>query len=62
MNQQVDAADVVQTIDITRITKKRKKDRIKKKGTQPDPSCIAELATLLTQENLKRRDLKLSLD
>ena len=57
MNQQADVADVVQTIDITRISKKRKKDRIKKKGTQPDPKCIAALETLLTQENLKRRDL-----
>ena len=35
MNQQADVADVVQTIDITRISKKRKKDRIKKKGMQP---------------------------
>ena len=57
MNQQFDVADVVQTIDITRISKKRKKDRIKKKGIQPDPKCVAALETLLTQENLKRRDL-----
>ncbi len=54
MNQQADVADVVQTIDITRISKKRKKDRIKKKGTQPDPECIAALETLLSQENLKK--------
>ena len=32
MNQQADLVDVVQTIDITGISKKRKKDRIKKKG------------------------------
>ena len=57
MNQQADVADVVQTIDITRISKKRKKDRIKKKGMQPDPECIAALETILSQENLKRRDL-----
>ena len=57
MNQQADVVDVVQTIDITRISKKRKKDRIKKKGIQPDPKCIAALEKLLPQENLKRRDL-----
>ena len=57
MNQQADVEDVVQTIDITRISKKRKKDRIKKKGTQPDPKCVAAIETLLPQENLKRRDL-----
>ena len=41
MNQQADVADVVQTIDITRISKKRKKDRIKKKGIQPDPEMCS---------------------
>ena len=30
MNQQADVVDVIQTIDITKISKKRKKDRIKK--------------------------------
>ena len=57
MNQQADVADVVQTIDITKISKKRKKDRIKKKGIQPNAECVAALKTRLTPDNLKRRDL-----
>ena len=55
MNQQADVVDVVQTIDITRISKKRKKDRIKKKGIQPDPKCVAALETLLTSGKFKKK-------
>jgi len=57
MNQQADVADVVQTIDITRISKKRKKDQIKKKGIQPNSDCVNELVSLLSPDSLRRRDL-----
>ncbi len=57
MNQPAVVAEAVQTVDISRITKRRKKDRIKKKGTQPDPECLAQLKELVPPENLKRRDM-----
>ena len=55
MNQQADVVDVVQTIDITRISKKRKKDRIKKKGIQPDPKCVAALKNYFLGKFKKKR-------
>ena len=44
-------------VDITRITKRRKKDRIKPKGRQADDVSISEINDLISTRCLNRRDL-----
>ena len=57
MNNPVIAPSSEKRIDITRITKKRKKDRIKPKGRQADETSISEIKNLINTQCLDRRDL-----
>jgi formate dehydrogenase len=57
MNNPVVAPSSEKRIDITRITKRRKKDRIKPKGRQADETSISEIKNLINTQCLDRRDL-----
>ena len=57
MNNPVIAPSSEKRIDITRITKRRKKDRIKPKGRQADEISISEIKNLISTQCLDRRDL-----
>ena len=57
MNNPVIAPSSEKRIDITRITKRRKKDRIKPKGRQADEISISEIKNLINTQCLDRRDL-----
>ena len=57
MNNPVIAPSSEKRIDITRITKRRKKDRIKPKGRQADETSISEIKNLINTQCLDRRDL-----
>ena len=57
MNNPVIAPSSEKRIDITRITKRRKKDRIKPKGRQADEVSISEIKNLINTQCLDRRDL-----
>ena len=57
MNNPMVAPSSEKRIDITRITKKRKKDRIKPKGRQADETSISEIKNLINTQCLDRRDL-----
>lgn len=57
MNNPAIAPSSEKRIDITRITKRRKKDRIKPKGRQADEISISEIKNLISTQCLDRRDL-----
>ena len=57
MNNPIVAPNSEIKVDITRITKKRKKDRIKPKGKQADDVSISEINELISLRCLNRRDL-----
>jgi formate dehydrogenase len=57
MNNPMIAPSSEKRIDITRITKRRKKDRIKPKGRQADEISISEIKNLINTQYLDRRDL-----